>query len=102
MAGPPCEAVDDREQRFRGRQERFLKTVAGDQAVEVVDGGVLVRVEGGRSGQADQQPDGDGQPGPQQQPPPGGERGEAIGTCRAPGRPGAGAASWVSWPGWAG
>jgi hypothetical protein len=41
--------VDDREQRLGGRQQGLLEAVAGDQAVEVEDGGVLVRVEGRRA-----------------------------------------------------
>ena len=58
MAGSPGETMDHGEQGLGGRREGLLQALAGDQAVEVVDGGVFVRVERGRAGQADQQPDG--------------------------------------------
>jgi hypothetical protein len=75
---PPGQPVHDREQRLGRRQQGILEPVAGDQAVEVEDGGVLVRVEGGRPGQADQQPGGDGQQGPAQRPGPPGQRREGA------------------------
>jgi hypothetical protein len=62
--------VDNGEQRLGGRQEGLLQALAGGQAVEVKDGGVLVRVEGRRPGQPDQQPDPDGEDDPAQQPDP--------------------------------
>jgi hypothetical protein len=42
--------VDEGEQRLGGRQKGLLQALAGGQAVEVEDGGVLVRVEGRRAG----------------------------------------------------
>jgi hypothetical protein len=76
--------MDHGEQGLGGRQQGLLKALAGDQAVEVEDGGVLVRVERGRAGQADQQPDDDGHDDPAQRPEPAREEREGAVTGGGP------------------